>query len=139
MTSLTALFALRVAGQAVQLWIPQPYLPAFDEFQGSNLGYPTLLTAQLLILVLMLGACLRVGFGLSVPNAGLGRGLAWLGGLYMAGSVARIVVGLALPAAPAWFWAWIPGFFHLVLAGFVLTLAHYHARPSRQSAIEVAQ
>jgi len=126
MALLTGLFGLRVAGQAVQFWMPQSFLPTFDLFQGSNLRYSTLLLIQLLILGLMLRTCLRVGGGISVPDRRLGRGLAWFGGIYMAGSVARIAVGIAMPSAPAWFSAWIPAFFHLVLAGFVLTAAHYH-------------
>ena len=126
MALLTGLFGLRVAGQAVQFWMPQSFLPAFDLFQGSNLRYSTLLLFQLLILGLMLRTCLRVGGGISVADRRLGRGLAWFGGIYMAGSVARIAVGIAMPSAPAWFSAWIPAFFHLVLAGFVLTAAHYH-------------
>jgi len=126
MALLTGLFGLRVAGQAVQFWMPQSFLPTFDLFQGSNLRYSTLLLIQFLILGLMLRTCLRVGGGISVPDRRLGRGLAWFGGIYMAGSVARIAVGIAMPSAPAWFSAWIPAFFHLVLAGFVLTAAHYH-------------
>ena len=126
MALLTGLFGLRVAGQAVQFWMPQSFLPTFDLFQGSNLRYSTLLLIQLLILGLMLRTCLRVGGGISVADRRLGRGLAWFGGIYMAGSVARIAVGIVMPSAPAWFSAWIPAFFHLVLAGFVLTAAHYH-------------
>jgi hypothetical protein len=128
MALLTGLFALRVAGQAVQFWMPQAFLPAFAAFQGSNLSYPTLLLAQLLILALMLRTCLRIGSGRSMPDRRVGHGLAWFGGIYMAGSVARIAVGIAVPSAPAWFSTWIPAFFHLVLAGFVLTAAHYHLR-----------
>lgn len=52
-----------------------------------------------------------------------GRMLLWLGGFYMAGSLARIVVGLAVPAAHPWFSTWIPAAFHVVLAGYVLALA----------------
>ena len=126
MALLTGLFGLRVAGQAVQFWMPQSFLPTFDLFQGSTLRYSTLLLIQLLILGLMLRTCLRIGGGIGVPDRRLGRGLAWFGGIYMAGSVARIAVGIAMPSAPAWFSAWIPAFFHLVLAGFVLTAAHYH-------------
>jgi ornithine lipid hydroxylase len=41
----------------------------------------------------------------------------------MAASVLRILIGWLVPAAPDWFRAWIPGFFHMVLAGFVMTMA----------------
>jgi hypothetical protein len=133
MALLTGLFALRVAGQAVQFWMPRSFLPAFDAFQGSNLGYSTLLLIQLLILSLMLRTCLRVGTGISVPNRRFGHGLAWFGGIYMAGSLARIVIGTLVPSAAAWFSAWIPAIFHLVLAGFVLTIAHFHLRYSQRA------
>ena len=112
---LTLLFSLRVAGQAIQHWAPQPYLPPFDAFQGSNLPYPVLLGSQLLILGLMVFCNLRP------PNGG--SVLLWIGGLYMAGSLLRIAVGIAVPDASAWFSTWIPALFHVVLAGYVLALA----------------
>jgi uncharacterized membrane protein HdeD (DUF308 family) len=139
MALLTAFFGLRVAGQAVQFWMPQSFLPAFDEFQGSRLSYSTLLLTQLLILALMLRTCLRIGTGTSVPDRQLGTGLAWFGSIYMAGSVARIAVGIAVPTAPAWFSTWIPAFFHLILAGFVLTAAHYHHRRGPASVQRIAR
>ena len=129
---LTALFALRVTGQAVQFVAPQAYLPRFDSFQGSRLAYPVLLLSQVVILAIMLRICLRTASRTSVPNPRLGRVLAWLGGLYMLGSAARIAIGLAMPSAPAWFSTWIPAVFHVVLAGFVLTVASYHLRPPQR-------
>jgi hypothetical protein len=50
---LAVLFAARVAGQALQLCLPQSFLPPFHAFQGSNLPYALLLAAQLAILALM--------------------------------------------------------------------------------------
>ena len=139
MALLTGLFGLRVAGQAVQFWMPQSFLPPFDAFQGSSLSYSTLLLTQLLILALMLTTCLRFGFRISVPDRRFGHGLAWFGGIYMVGSVARLAVGIAVPSAPAWFSAWISAFFHLVLAGFVLTAAHYHLRYARPADLRAEQ
>jgi len=124
---LTSLFAGRVLGQAVQRWWPQPFLPSFSAFQGSGLPYPLLLTAQLVILALMVRAVLRAGAGTLSPSRGQLKFLVAFGILYMAGSVMRIVVGFTVPASPPWFTAWIPAFFHLVLASFVITLA-LHAR-----------
>lgn len=131
MALLTGLFSLRVLGQALQFWMPLPFLPDFDSFQGGNLRYSTLLVIQVLILGLMVRTCWRVARGTTVPDRRLGRGLAWFGGIYMAGSIARILVGVAVPSAAAWFSAWIPAFFHLVLAGFALAAAHFHLRHSR--------
>jgi hypothetical protein len=125
---LTALFFCRVAGQAIQRWLPQSWLPPFEAFQGSGLPYPVLLSAQIAILAVMLRVGWQLRSGAVSPNARVGRTLAWLGGVYMAGSCLRIVVGLVLPEAPRWFIAWIPALFHLVLAGFVLVIADYHLR-----------
>lgn len=130
MWSLTAAFAARVAGQALQRWLPQPSLPPFEQWQGSSTPYPVLLLLQIVILGLMIRASWRVGRGISVASHRFGKQLAWFGGVYMAVSLARIAVGLALPAAAGWFTAWISGAFHVVLAAFVLTAAHYHLRPA---------
>ncbi len=124
---LVLLFTGRVAGQALQHWWPQPFLPRFDAFQGSGLSYPVLLSTQLIILVLMVWAALRVGARTFDPSRGQLNFLRGFGGIYMAGSVLRIVIGLTVNTAPRWFSTWIPAFFHLVLATFVITLA-LHAR-----------
>ena len=124
---LSALFFLRVAGQAVQRWAPQPYLPRFDDFQGSSLPYWVLLSTQLAILATMVALAWRVQRGLFRPTPRAATLLAWAGGIYMAVSASRIVIGLAIPSAPAWFSTWIPAVFHLVLAGYALTLAKSHA------------
>ena len=57
---LTMAFAMRVLGQALQRWAPQPFLPPFDGFQGSNLPYGLLLSVQLVILVVMMIVSRRV-------------------------------------------------------------------------------
>lgn len=128
--SLSALFAVRVLGQAVQRWMPQPSLPSFEAFQGSGLPYWLLLSVQLLILVVMVRVAARVQAGRLAPSRRAGRWLGWAGAAYMAFAVGRIVVGLGVPDAAAWFKTWIPAFFHVVLAGFVLTVARYHLRRS---------
>ena len=126
--SLSSLFALRVLGQAVQRWAPQDFLPAFGAFQGSDLPYWLLLSAQLVILAAMAFASWRVQSERLVLGGRAGKALAWAGGVYMAVALARVLVGLTLPAAPDWFRTWIPAMFHIVLAAFVLTLALYHRR-----------
>ena len=62
-------FAMRVLGQALQRWAPQPLLPPFDAFQGSNLPYWLLLSVQLVILVVMTIVCRRVQTGSLAPSA----------------------------------------------------------------------
>jgi hypothetical protein len=112
----------------VQRWLSQPYLPPFDSFQGSNLPYWLLLCVQLGILGVMIWLAWRMQRAALVPRHGLGIWLAWMGGTYMAVAVGRIATGLLLPEAHPWFRTWIPAFFHVVLAGFVLTVSIYHLR-----------
>ena len=131
-----ALFALRVLAQAIQHFVPQSFLPPFDAFQGSRLPYPLLLSAQTAILAGMAVICRRLLTGSLRRSARTSAALSWLGSAYMAASVLRIAIGLAISAAPAWFRAWIPGVFHLVLAAFVLSAARLHA-PRPPSAIGV--
>jgi hypothetical protein len=127
MTLLTALFAVRVAGQALQRWNPQPWLPPFATWQGSTLDYRALLAIQVSILAGMAWTSWRAWTGALRPRIGAARWLRAAGALYMAGAVSRIAIGVAVPAAPRWFSAWIPASFHLVLAGFVLAWAGYYS------------
>ena len=130
--ALTALFAARVAGQAVQRWAPVPWLPPQEAFQGSNLSYAALLSTQLAILAVMAFASWRVFPGRMAASPRLAHWLAWSGGLYMAIALGRIAVGLLAPQAPAWFRAWVPAAFHVVLAAFVIALCVYHSRKPRR-------
>ena len=124
--SLAGLFAARVLGQAVQRLVPQPFLPPFDAFQGSRLPYALLLGAQVLILAAMALVSWRIQRRRLVPVPHIGSALRLLGIAYMLFALARIVIGWAAPGANEWFRTWIPAFFHVVLAAFVLTIAHYH-------------
>ena len=126
---LTALFGVRVVGQAVQRWLPQSYLPPFGAFQGSRLPYPLLLLAQLAILSLMVRVCRRAWQSTLRRNAVTARTLGWVGAFYMAGSLLRIAIGVMAPSASAWFRAWVPGTFHVILAAFVLCLARAYRQP----------
>lgn len=126
--TLSFLFALRLLAQALQRWLPQSFLPPFDRFQGSNLPYPVLLCAQLLILAAMLRYSWKAHCAALTANRRLTKTLFWCGAIYMGGSVARIAIGLTISIAPPWFSAWISAVFHLVLAGYVLTLAWAHRR-----------
>jgi hypothetical protein len=56
----------------------------------------------------------------------LGIGLAWIGGLYFAGSVARVVAGLTFARQNPFLSAHLPGVFHIVLAAMIVTAAHYY-------------
>jgi hypothetical protein len=123
---LTFLFLLRVLGQAVQRWLPQPWLPPFAAWQGSSTPYPLLLSIQLVILGAMALASQRAWHGRMIARHSAMKWLLWLGASYMTLALARIAIGLGIDAAPAWFSAWISGVFHIVLAAFLLVSAAYH-------------
>jgi hypothetical protein len=120
------LFALRVAGQAIQRWLPLPFLPPSGAFQGSTIPYPVLLPVQLAILAIMLGVARRVRRDTLARREPIGRVLSFAGRVYFLAMLARLAIGLTVPEAPAWFRAPISSVFHLVLATFVLVLAAHH-------------
>jgi len=123
---LTVLFSLRVFGQAVQRWVPQPWLPPFTAWQGSSTPYPLLLSIQLLILGAMATTAHRAWHGHTIARRSAMKWLTGLGALYVTVALARIVIGISIETAPAWFRAWISGVFHVVLAAFLLAFAGYH-------------
>jgi hypothetical protein len=45
-------------------------------------------------------------------------------------ALGRLALGLMVTEVPAWFHAWIPAVWHVVLASFVLTIARFHTRES---------
>ncbi|MFT5175099.1 MAG: hypothetical protein ACI8W7_003288 [Gammaproteobacteria bacterium] len=128
MIVLSALFMLRVAAQALQRWWPLDRLPPFDAWQGSDLSYPLLLSMQMLIVVAMCRVCWHTLRGTHPVSRRAGRWLAGLGAIYMSGSLLRIAVGLTVSHASPWFSAWISSVFHVLLAAFLLTAAHYYLR-----------
>jgi hypothetical protein len=127
LAALTALFGLRVAGQALQRFVPIDALPSYEAFHSPALPYWLLLAIQLFLLALMCSITYDVALCNRRRNAHAARLLGWIGAVYMAASLGRIAAGIALDHPPAWFTSWIPAFFHVVLAAFVLTLAAYHA------------
>jgi hypothetical protein len=123
----TALFALRIAAQLMQYASPTAFLPPFDAWQGSELDYPLLLTSQILILAAMVWGAWAV-YRRGRVRESAGRWLIVLGAVYFAWMSARLVLGFTVLSALAWFAKPLPAVFHLVLAGYVLTFGHYHAR-----------
>jgi hypothetical protein len=124
---LTALFALRVAGQALQRWLPQAWLPPAEARQGSSLPYAALLALQLAIVAVMAAAAVRAWNGDLKSSATARRWLRGIGLVYLAAALARIAAGLALDDPHPWLTAWIPAAFHVVLSTYILVLAQYHA------------
>src|SRR5688572_21614751 len=81
--ALTALFALRIAAQALQRWGPGGSLPAFGELQDGGLPYWLLLAVQLFILALMTSIAFDVAAGTRRRNPRAARTLGWVGAIYM--------------------------------------------------------
>ena len=117
---LLALFALRVLGQMLVAVRLAPFLPPMDEWQSGLLPYPILLASQLIILILLAVVCVqfsrRDGYFVR-PHAWLATPLSIVGWMY----AVAMVVRYALLRRDV-----IPVVFHIVLASFVLVVAHYH-------------
>lgn len=127
-------FLARVAGQAVQRWRDVAFLPSQDAWQGSSLPFPALFAAQVVILMIIAAATLRMRAGRSLFGRRWVRPVAWFGFLYFAVMAARLAVGLLGDAgafgdesfaAGKWFTAYLPAAFHLVLASEVMLFAAY--------------
>ncbi len=119
---LLALFALRVLGQLLVVAGLAPFLPPLEDWQSGLLPYPLLLASQVVILAVLAWVCVQFsrGDGYVVrPRAWLGTPLWIAGWLYAIGMVVRY----ALLRRDA-----IPVAFHIVLASFLLVLAHHHRR-----------
>ena len=122
---LSLAFLARVVSQAVQNWAPVSFLPPFDDFQGSGLPYPALLSAQIAILVLLVVMVSRMHRGKSLISRGLIAPVVVAGGVYFAVMAVRLVLGLSVLSHSGWFSTWIPTVFHLVLASLIMLIAAY--------------
>ncbi|WP_419854751.1 hypothetical protein [Candidatus Poriferisodalis sp.] len=127
-------FLARVAGQAVQRWWDVAFLPSQDAWQGSSLPFPALFAAQVVILMIIAAATLRMRVGRNLFGRRWVRPVAWFGVLYFAVMAARLAVGFLGDAgafgddsiaAGKWFTAYLPTAFHLVLASEVMLFAAY--------------
>ena len=120
---LLTLFALRVVGQILVVAELAPFLPPMDEWQSGLLPYPLLLASQILIVGVLATVCVqfsrRKGFFVR-PHAWLATPLWILGWTYALGMVVRYAM-LRRDL--------IPVAFHIVLASFLLTVAHHHRTP----------
>jgi hypothetical protein len=126
LAALLIAFLFRVLSQLIQAWRPVAWLPPFEAWHSGALPYPILVTAQALIIAVVLWCIAALMAGDLQPAAGLGRVLQALGWLYFAVMAARLVLGLSLLRHIRWFDAPLPSAFHLVLAAMVLTLASFH-------------
>ena len=124
-------FLLRVLGQAIQLWFPVSFLPPFEDWQGSNLPYPVLLGAQVVILIIEVWVNRRMWLSANVMPSRWIVPIVIFGILYFAVMAIRILLGLTLFPATDWFTSWISSALHLVLAAQLLLIGVYQRRKSK--------
>ena len=126
--TLATAFLLRVIGQAVQRWAPQPFLPPFEAWQGSGLPYPLLLAFQVVILVALALAIFGMARGRRVLGRRVGQAVVTVGILYFIVMAARLALGLTIWPDVRWFTAWISTALHLTLASVVILWGWYQLR-----------
>jgi hypothetical protein len=117
---LLSLFALRVLGQLFVAAGLAPFLPPMDAWQSGLLPYRLLLASQILILGVLAIVCTQFSrvSGYFVRRHGWLATPLWIvGWIYAAGMIVRYYV-LRRDV--------IPIIFHIVLAAFLLVVAHHH-------------
>lgn len=124
--SLALLFFLRIIGQLIQEIHAVAWLPQLGAWQGSSLPYKFLLSSQLIILAVLLRIAQQHSKACVQKNTNKGKWLLAFGVLYFVGMAGRLVIGITGLSMHPWFHTFIPVFFHLTLATFVLILAAFH-------------
>jgi hypothetical protein len=126
----TALFALRVLGQALVVTRAPRWLPSNEHWYSGLMPYRYLLPAQLALLAVLVVATFDVyrGQGLFAADwwAGAAAPLAVLSWVYFAATVVRYVVTMTLRPELRWFRRTIPIWLHMVLAVALWAFADYH-------------
>ena len=133
MAMLAGLFAMRVAGQLVQAVYELPFLPPFEAWQGLATPYAVLLSVQAVVIVVAAVVLRRVRADSMAPRRWKYQGCYVVGGVYLAVMAFRLTAGQTFLAEYDWFAKWLPAFFHLVLASFIMLLGHYlHGRAAME-------
>ncbi|MGH7254645.1 MAG: hypothetical protein ACREI3_02605 [Nitrospirales bacterium] len=131
---LTALFCLRVTGQALVAFTNISFLPPMEAWYSGFIPYSLLLPVQIGILFLQvkIGMDFTRGSGwITTPRAAMGLILHWFSATYFAAMVLRYILTMIWHSDLRWFGGTIPIVFHWVLAAYVFTLGHYHRYGSR--------
>jgi hypothetical protein len=119
---LLVLFVLRVLGQVLVAFFGVGFLPPMAAWYSGLIPYEYLLPSQIVIIVLMAKICVdftrRLGF-FYPPKRLFATAWLWVGYVYLAAMIARVVVLWDRP---------IPIVFHWVLAVFVITVGLSHRR-----------
>lgn len=75
----------------------------------------------------------------TIPHYWRGIWLLTFGSIYFLLMLFRLIVGFTFAPDHPWFGAWIPAFFHMVLASFVLLVGHFHYKYGNNEAHMGAQ
>ena len=124
---LTALFAVRVAGQVLVALRSPSWLPPMQDW--NLVAYRVLLPVQLVILAVMtwIDASFSASSGPPVERSeALGLALIAFSAVYGGAMAVRYVVRMRRRPAARWFGGTIPIVFHLVLATYLYALGSFH-------------
>jgi hypothetical protein len=124
---LTALFAVRVAGQVLVAQRSPSWLPPMQDW--NLVAYRVLLPVQLVILAVMtwIDASFSASSGPPVEHSeALGLALIAFSAVYAGAMAVRYVVRMRRRPAARWFGGTIPIVFHLVLATYLYALGSFH-------------
>lgn len=124
---LLGLFSFRVAAQLFQLAFDSPYLPPFDAWYSGALAYPYLLLSQIIIIGIYSYICVQFAKGTVSRSSRAGVFFLAIGGVYASFMLGRLLIG-QLFTSSAWFHAYIPIFFHFILALFLIVVGIFHTR-----------
>ena len=127
------LFLFRVIAQLLTLFFPLPLIPDFAAWHSGVLPYWALLVIQLCIVIVLVGVTSKFSQGKIIPQRRLGYVWGGAGIAYFITMLARLILGLTLLNNSNWFSHHLPTFFHLVLATFMLVVAHFHLTQVRTS------
>ena len=122
-------FCIRVIAQLFQLVFDSSFLPPFDAWYSGALAYPYLLLSQILIIGIYSYICFQFTKGAVIPSKRVGVFFLGLGGIYASFMLGRLLIG-QLFTSSAWFHAYIPIFFHFILALFLIVVGIFHTRNS---------
>ncbi len=124
---LTALFAVRVAGQVLVALRSPSWLPPSHDW--NLVTYRLLLPVQLVILAVMtwIDASFSASAGPPIERSeALGWTLIAFSAVYAGAMAVRYVVRMRRRPAARWFGGAIPIVFHLVLATYLFALGSFH-------------
>ena len=123
---LLAAFVLRVLAQLIQFYSEVDWLPSFAAWAAGGLPYPLLVGMQVFIIAIALNVIRKIAQNDLRPRRNWAFFLTGAGGVYFVAMAFRLLAGATFPADNTWFAASLPAIFHLILAGFVLALGHFH-------------